>query len=193
MALIKLLFVSLCLFCLAGCENGKIPDDIDLSQIMVNIAETLPPVLAMVSAASYLIGITLVIKGVFKLKEFGEARTMMTSHLSAVPTIITLCVGGFLIFFPTSIEIGLQTIFAYSTPLSYSSQDTATKDLVDAIVMIMQIIGSIAFIRGMMLIKASTGQGAQPGSFSKGITFVIAGILAINIYGTWEVLVNTIT
>lgn len=191
MVLTKLFLAFFIPMLLAGCAN--LPEDADISQMIINIAETLPPVLAMVSAASYLIGITLIMKGIFKLKEFGEARTMMSSHLSAMPSIITMCVGGFLIFFPTSIEIGLQTMFAYSSPLSYSNQETASQELVDAIVMIMQIIGSIAFIRGMMLIKSSTGQGAQPGSFSKGITFVIAGILAINIYGTWEVLVNTIT
>lgn len=191
MALTKLFLAFFVTVLLAGCAN--LPEDTDISQMIINIAETLPPVLAMVSAASYIIGIVLVMKGIFKLKEFGEARTMMSSHLSAMPSIITMCTGGFLIFFPTSIEIGMQTIFDYSSPLSYSSQDSASDELVDAIVMMMQIIGSIAFIRGMLLIKSSTGQGAQPGSFSKGITFVVAGILAINIYGTWEVLVNTIT
>lgn len=191
MALTKPFFLFLLTLCLAGCAN--IPEGTDISEMIINIAETLPPVLAMVSAASYIIGISMVIKGIFKLKEFGESRTMMSSHLSAMPSIITICVGGFLIFFPSSIEVGMQTIFNYSNPLSYSSEDATTQELIDSIVMIMQIIGSISFIRGMLLIKSSTGQGAQPGSFSKGITFVIAGILAINIYGTWEVLVNTIT
>lgn len=192
MALIKLFSLLFFSVILTGC--GGYSGDTDISQMLINIAETMPPVLAMVTAASYVMGFVFVMKGVYKLKEYGEARTMMSSQISIWPIVIKLGVGAMLIYFPSAVDIGMQTLFDYSSPLSYSgTQSSETEELVDALVLIMQVIGAIAFIRGLVLLSTSVQQGAQPGGFSKGITFMVGGILAINIYGTWEVLVNTIT
>jgi intracellular multiplication protein IcmC len=192
MALIKPVLTILISLLLFGC--GANSGDIDLAQMMANIAESMPDVLAMVTAASYIMGFTIVMMGIYKLKEYGEARTMMSSQVSIWPIIITLSVGSMLIFFPSTIEVTMQTLFDYSSPISYSGTSGSESDeLISDLVIIMQIIGAISFIRGLLLLNTSSHRGAQPGGFSKGITFVVGGILAINMYGTWEVLVNTIT
>lgn len=177
-------------FWLTGCSNAG---NLDLSQMIVNIADTMPDVMALVTATSYLLGIVMVTKGVYKLREYGELRTMMSSQTSIWPIVITLVAGFALVYFPTSFDIGMETLFAYTSPLTYTgASDQQTTELVNAMVAIMQVIGAIAVIRGFMILHTSTQQGSQPGSFAKGVTFVIGGIMAINMYGTWEMLENTV-
>ena len=183
--LILPLFLSAC---------GSVPDasSLDIEQMIVNIAKTMPSLLAMFTAGAYILGFTLVLKGIYKLKEYGEMRTSMSSQTNIWPPLITLAVGTTLIFFVSGYEIGLQTLFGYSSPLTYSSDTSSTDALVSSVVLIMQVVGVIAFIRGLLLLNSAGGHGAQPGSIGKGLTFVVGGLLAINIYGTWEMLVNTL-
>ncbi|MBP9725957.1 MAG: type IV secretion protein IcmC [Gammaproteobacteria bacterium] len=184
-ALILPLFLSAC---------GSVPDasSLDIEQMIVNLAKTMPSLLAMFTAGAYVLGFTLVLKGIYKLKEYGEMRTSMSSQTNLWPPLITITVGTILIFFVSGYQIGLQTLFGYSSPLTYSSDTSSTDALVSSVVLIMQVVGVIAFIRGLLLLNSAGGHGAQPGSIGKGLTFVVGGLLAINIYGTWEVLVNTL-
>ena len=184
-ALILPLFLSAC---------GSVPDasSLDIEHMIVNLAKTMPSLLAMFTAGAYVLGFTLVLKGIYKLKEYGEMRTSMSSQTNLWPPLITITEGTILIFFVSGYQIGLQTLFGYSSPLTYSSDTSSTDALVSSVVLIMQVVGVIAFIRGLLLLNSAGGHGAQPGSIGKGLTFVVGGLLAINIYGTWEVLVNTL-
>lgn len=177
---------------LTGC--GTVPDasSLDIEQMIINLANTMPSLLRMFSAAAYILGFMLVLKGVYKLREYGEMRTSMSSQTNLWAAIITLVMGSLLIFFVSSYKIGLQTLFGYSSPLSYSEGSSSTDALVSSVVLIMQIVGVIAFIRGILLLNSAGGHSAQPGSIGKGLTFMIGGLLAINIYGTWQMLVNTL-
>ncbi len=181
-------------FLLTACGNG-VPDasTLNIQQMIINVAKTMPSLLAMFSAAAYVIGLGLLFKGVYKLKEYGEMRTAMSSHTNLWSAIITLTTGSLLIYFITSYELGLQTLFGYSSPLAYTSGGSSTDDLISSVVLITQVIGVIAFIRGILLLNNVGGHSGQPGTIGKGITFIIGGLLAINIYGTWVVIVNTLT
>lgn len=181
-------------FLLTAC--GSVPDasSLNIQQMIVNIAATMPSLLAMVTGIAYVMGFLLVMKAIYKLKEYGEARTMMGNQTSIWPPLITLIVGSMLIYFVSAYKIGLSTLFNSSQPeiFSYSGDDDATDTLVQAVVTIMQVVGSIAFIRGLLLLNGAGSPGAQPGTMGKSLTFIIGGLLAINIYGTWEVLINTL-
>lgn len=178
---------------LSGCSNN-IPDasTLNIQQMIVNLAKTMPSLLRMFSAFAYILGLALVFKGVYKLKEYGEMRTAMSSQTNLWGAIITLTVGSLLIYFVSAYQIGLQTLFGYSSPLAYTEDSSSTDELVSAVVLIVQVVGVIAFIRGMVLLNGMGGHGSQPGTLGKGMTFVIGGLLAINIYGTWEMIVNTL-
>lgn len=174
---------------------GKLPDtsSLDIEQMIINLAKTMPSLLAMFTAAAYIIGFALVLKGIYRLKEYGEMRTTMSSQTNIWGAIITLVMGSMLIFLVSSYKIGLQTLFGYSSPLRYSQDSSSTDALVSSVVLIMQVVGVIAFIRGILLLNSGGTHHAQPGSIGKGLTFIVGGLLAINIYGTWQVLVNTLT
>jgi intracellular multiplication protein IcmC len=191
-----LVFLVLVSFALTGCGTS-LPgaSSLTIQQMVVNIAETIPNLVQMTTAGAYILGLMLVMRGVYKLKEYGEARTMMASQTNIWPPLITLTVGSMLIYFPSAYQIGLETLFKVSepSPLSYQGNADLSEQTVEALGIIVQLVGCIAFIRGMLLINSATGHGAQPGSYGKGLAFIIGGLLGINIFGTWEVIVNTLT
>ena len=49
----------------------------------------------------------------------------------------------------------------------------------------------VAILRGFLILSKATGQGAQPGTISKGIIHIFGGILAVNIVTTVKVMTNT--
>ena len=193
MAAKRLFFLILPLL-LTGCSASQSAASLDFEQMVINLANTMPSLLAMVSAAAYVLGFSLVLKGIYKLKEYGEMRTSMSSQTNLWPPMITLGIGTMLIYFVSTYEMGLATIFgtAEISPIAYSNSSGSTEALVGAVVSIMQVVGVIAFIRGLLLLNSAGNPGAQPGSIGKGITFAIGGILSINIYGTWQMLINTL-
>jgi len=189
-----LYFIALSLL-LTGC--GSVPDaaSLNIQQMIVNLSSVMPSLLAMFTAGAYVLGFILVLKGIYKLKEYGEMRTSMSSQTNLWAALITLFVGSMLVFFVSAYQIGLTTLFgdAWQDTLSYPEGTSSTDILVSSIVTIMQVIGVIAFIRGLLLLNSAGGHNAQPGSIGKGLTFIVGGLLAINLYGTWEMLINTLT
>ena len=59
------------------------------------------------------------------------------------------------------------------------------------VIMIVQFIGLVAMLRGFLILTKVTGQGAQPGTVSKGMIHIFGGILAVNIVRTVEIAINT--
>lgn len=187
---ILLLFSGLLL---SGCAANA-PGNLSVDQVIQNIAASMPPLIGMVTAAAYVIGLIFVLRGVYKLKEYGELRTMTSSQTQIMPPVMLMVIGGMLLYFPTTYQVGLMTVFDSSSVLAYSGTSNAQADgLTSAVIEIMQLIGGIAFIRGLMILQKAGEQGQQQATVGKGITHIIGGLLAINAWETWQVLVNTVT
>lgn len=190
----RLFFLGWVLCLVSGC--GALPDTstVDLQQMVINIAATVPSLLQMCTAGAYVLGFLLVIKGVHKLKEYGEISSAMGGSRNIFSPLMTILVGALLIYFVSSYQVGLQTLFGTSTPspLTYTGGSDYSEELINAVVLLMQLVGCIAFIRGLLLLNSASGHNAQPGSYGKALTFIIGGLLAINVYGTWQVIINTL-
>ncbi len=65
-------------------------------------------------------------------------------------------------------------------------------DLIKACFMIVQLIGVIAFIRGLVLLTHIGHGHGQQGSVGKAAAHIIAGILCINLYQFLQVVFNTL-
>jgi intracellular multiplication protein IcmC len=52
--------------------------------------------------------------------------------------------------------------------------------LIDVVVIYIQLVGLIAFIRGWFIMAQAGAPGQQPGSISKGLVHIVGGIVAIN-------------
>ena len=123
---------------------------------------------------------------------------MQASSSNIKEPIFYLLIAALLIYFPTAIDIVLNTSFGSSNVLSYADSDVVSSafggdsDLGEALVTIFQTIGLAAFVRGWVLIARAASQGQQPGGTGKGLMHVFGGILAVNIVGTVEMINNTL-
>src|SRR3990167_6138462 len=95
----------------------------DTTEVLVNLAKSLLPVQNLISGAAYLIGLSLGIKAIYTLKIYGEAKTMQSSSTNIKEPIFYLIVAGLLIYFPTAMDIILNTSFGSSNILSYGDSD----------------------------------------------------------------------
>lgn len=169
--------------------------------ILLNIANDIIPLQNLISGLAYLIGVTFIVKALYSLKVYGEARSMMSSNASVKEPLIYILIGALLIYTPTAVEIIMNTTFGYSTILSYApiGGDSwfatifgSETEVQKPIIIIIQIIGLYAFVRGWVLIARAASQGQPPGGTGKGLVHVFGGILAMNIVGTIQIINNTL-
>ena len=172
------------------------------ANILTNIANNLLPVEKLLTGAAYLMGLSLAFKAIYSLKTYGESRTMMSSNTSIKEPLTYFFVSSVFIYFPTALEIFMNTTFGRATPLEYApiNSGNGTLDTLfgpDSVVgkplaLIIQVIGLVAFIRGWVLIARSASSGQPPGGTGKGMVHVFGGILAMNIVQTLNIINNTL-
>lgn len=171
------------------------------ANILNNLAASLDPVERLITGAAYLIGCAFIFKAIYSLRVYGESRSMMSQNTSLKEPLAYMMVGVILIYFPTALQIFMQTSFGYQNVLQYApvNSSNATLDMFGSgssvgrpLSMIIQVIGVIAFVRGWVLIARSASQGQPPGGTGKGFMHVFGGILAMNIIGTLQMINNTL-
>jgi hypothetical protein len=86
----------------------------------------------------------------------------------------------------------MNTFFSEPNPYGYVSNKIDTwSQLLNAAFMILQLIGVISFIRGL-LVLSHLGSQAQPGTLGKALAHIIAGICLINMYQFLQFIGNTL-
>jgi intracellular multiplication protein IcmC len=167
----------------------------DAGTMLQNFALTVPQLMRLVTALAYVMGMFLIFKGVAALKQYGESRTMMSSQHSLSGPLMSIMIGTALLYLPSSVQVGLNTFWTNHNPYGYvqdTNLDPWTAIIQDGY-MIIQLVGTIAFIRGLMMLTHASGQGAQPGAFSKAMAYIISGVLCINLYEFLTVIENTLS
>jgi hypothetical protein len=153
----------------------------DISTMLANLSTSVPQFMQLVTASAYVMGIFFIYKAVIGLKMFGEQRSMMASNEGLKGPLIMMAVGTCLLYLPSSVQAGMTTFWTDPNPYGYvtDSPDQWTTIWQDAI-MAVQLIGTIAFIRGLLTLNQLSGQG-QPGTLGKGLTYIAAGVMCINL------------
>ncbi len=159
--------------------------------MITNLAEQLPNVMRMVTAIAYVLGFYFVVFGVIKLKQYGEARTQMSSQHSLKGPLIFITIGTLLVYLPSSIQVGLSTFWTEPSPYAYLNDTNEWSDFLKNCFMIIQLFGVIAVIRGLVILSHLSSQ-AQHGTFGKGLTHIIGGIFCINLYQFVQVILVTL-
>src|SRR3990167_61767 len=147
------------------------------SDILQNLTQELPMLMRLVTAFAYVMGIYMIFYGILKLKQYGEQRSMMSQEKHLQGTIVMLVVGALLLYLPTSVQIGMSTFWSNPSPYGYLSEasdqwGTVIKD----VFLVMQLFGTIVFIKGLIILSHLTGQGHQQGMLAKGITHIVGGL-----------------
>ncbi|MDX1900923.1 MAG: hypothetical protein SFW66_02835 [Gammaproteobacteria bacterium] len=166
----------------------------DAATMLMNISKSVPTLMRFVTALAYLLGFYFVIKGLMMLKKFGEQRTMMSGEHHLAGPLILLFVGSLLIYLPASVQTSLHTLWSGSVnPYAWqTSSADAWSTMTKAIFLVVELIGTISFIRGLVLLTHLGGQGGQPGTFAKAMAHIIAGVLCINLYGFLQMISTTL-
>lgn len=163
----------------------------DLYQMLATLAESLTEVWTMLAAASWLFGIMIFLSGLLKLKKYGQMTVFMMSHAELIGPLSRILIGTLLIYTRYGVEAVLGTLWLeggkgmeLSDIQSYEPGMSGTDALLFPVFLIIQIIGFIAFIRGMFKLTKAGEQGAQPGTIPMAFMLVFGGVMCINIVGT---------
>jgi intracellular multiplication protein IcmC len=164
----------------------------DLIGMILSFAESLSGLSYLITACTYLLGVFFVVSALYKLKELGDHRSMMSQSMDISSPIIKMFVGAGLIWWPTLIDVTTYTFWGTSSPLSYQpSHGYELDSVIEVAFEVFRLVGIIAFIRGWYYMAKSGEQGAQQGMVGKGLTHIIGGILAYHMGATVRVFMNT--
>lgn len=153
-------------------------------------------------AFSFIAGVYMIWHAITMMKKFGMMNSMQTQPGEFTGPIAYLVVGAILIWIPTTSDLLTESIFGSSAPelfsgntfdysamgsgselLSYTTGSTLQAQwsaIADTLVLYIQFIGFIAFIRGWIIVAKASQSGHQPGTMGKGVTHIVGGIIAIN-------------
>ncbi|PIQ44124.1 MAG: hypothetical protein COV52_08555 [Gammaproteobacteria bacterium CG11_big_fil_rev_8_21_14_0_20_46_22] len=163
-----------------------------LTQFLHNIAITAPVLSRLVLGAMYIIGFGFLMTGIYRLKHYGDMRTMMSSSAELKTPLLYLFVGTCLVFYPQIVKISLTTVFGTDNLMVYKPSPSDVPETFHDIETVVMLIGLVAFFRGMMMLTKLGNHGSPQVSFGKAITHIFGGICAVNIYGFWTILKNTV-
>lgn len=183
------LFFFITALCLGGvfCSPAY-AFQIDLSKtsavtIINNLATQIPYLMRLVTGIAYIMGLVFIIIGVFRMKHLGEMRTMMSHEHSIKTPLIYLMIGTALLYFPTTIDVALSTFWSQPNPYGYKENKGQWDSFFQSVFLILQLVGTIAVIRGFLILTQLGSQGQHGGgAFGKGITHIVGGIFCINMY-----------
>lgn len=164
---------------------------IDLLQIIENMVRLLTPFSRLIYAACFVAGVVFVLRGLNRASRAVDmGRTGPNDRYTTFRGLSEILTGAFLIslpglllvlsetFFGTGIE-SPDSIFAHApSTLGLFSPGSPGRAMISGIIGIIQFIGIIAVIRGIMLLNMNA-QGATQG-IGPGVTFLVSGAMAVN-------------
>lgn len=183
----------------------------DLHTVLSNLQRIIAPLTWLVLTVSYVAGIFFIFRAIVLLKKFGMGQTQGGGDLGG--PLMYLLVGTVLLFIPSTTNISMNSLFGETASIfsggginyaavgkgqslvSYGGSSGLASnwaDLANTLIIYMQFLGFLSFVKGWFIISKSGAPGAQPGNLSKGITHIIGGIALVNIVGVMNILSNTI-
>lgn len=182
-----------------GTSNDIIPSSLDPNSgqfysMMQNLSNNMEDVYPMVQGFCYLLGVFMVLKGMFMLKKLGYKTAFMHAGSSMVGPAAVIMIGVIMMYAPEFLRIMFFTLYGdanvantKSWVSSHSGSDTWYHAIKPAIGVV-QVVGLCSFIRGWVLMIKSTGENAPPGNIGKGMMHIFGGVMAINITGTIDMI-----
>jgi intracellular multiplication protein IcmC len=168
---------------------------LDVTYILDNLQKQIPALVRLVVAIGYVVGLVFFVMAIMRLKAYGHQTVASAYHASIGPSLAYLGAGTALMYFPSMLSSGTATFFAGGgdSILGYAEfNNLPYAQLFVTVIMIVRLVGYIAFLRGWLMLSKVGSHSGQQGMMTKGIVHIIGGILAVNIVTTWEVLRATL-
>jgi hypothetical protein len=164
-----------------------------LDTIMTNFISNLKdPLMDVTSLVAILCGLFMIVNGLIKSAKYG-----IDSKTNSMHSILTNIGFGALLFtIGDNLNIIVNSVFGIGSGISTSSVitwsglntlvggsgvSTQFTTAVNAALTFIQLIGCIAFVRGWLIMKKVV-EGGSNASLGQGLTHVLGGVLAINIF-----------
>lgn len=186
----------------------------DIHQVLRNVRGVIVPLTSMVLVVSFVFGIFLIFRALGLMKKFGMMQSMHTQPGELSGPLGYLVVGAILIYLPTSTDYMMNSLFETtnsmfggSNSINYQAMGQGSSllgysggsgfeqnwvDLANTLILYMQFLGFVSFVRGWFILSKAGNPGLQPGTITKGFTHVLGGVALINIVGVVNILKNTI-
>jgi hypothetical protein len=153
----------------------------NVAEMIENIAKTVPQLMYFTTALAYVFGFWFVFHGLMLLKKYGMQRTQMSGDANLAPPLLSIFVGAALIYLPSTIQAGMSSFWTEPNPYGYDTSSAEWDTFIGACFMIIQLVGVIAFMRGLMMLT-KLGQGGQQASFGRAAAHIVGGIFCIDMY-----------
>ncbi len=185
----------------------------DIQTIMSNLSHVIVPITITVLTISYAAGVHFIFSGIMMMKKMGNFATQQSQPGDLSGPFIKILVGSALIYLPSSTDTMTNAIFesgislfggggpnysnlgSGSSLLGYMGSDSLSQQwiaIANTLVLYIQFLGLLSFIKGWFIISSTAEHSAQPGTVSKGVTHIIGGIVAMNFVTATNVIYNTI-
>ncbi len=159
------------------------------------IADIFSPMLVLISGFGYLAGIILVMIGISRLLKTSQEGPRGPSGIG---TIFTFIVAGVLFSIDTLMRAATGSLFGFTTIDAFGIIATTGDILVDnhiqsvisSIVAFMILVGLIAFVRGIFILR-DVAEGNGQASLMAALSHIIGGALAVNIGGVVNAVQST--
>lgn len=150
----------------------------DLIEMIGNLSRSFFSLQHLISGFAYLLGIIFCIKALQKYRKIGGRGG--GGHDSVFVPTAYLLGGAALLYLPTMAGLLSNTFFGVGNILQYTKYNPYS--IYSAMILIIRTAGLVWFVRGCVLLSHASEPGVQEGP--KGLMFLIAGILAMNIENT---------
>ncbi len=165
---------------------------VDITSMIVSLGTSIAPLERMISGFSYLLGFMLIWAAIKKMKAIADARARYGGQGKMFIPLMYFVGGAALFFLPTAVNIAGNTLFGSDSPIAYASWVQQLKekygDSTYVMTQFMTLAGVLWFIRGTLLLVQASEPGVQHGP--KGMAFMVAGIVAINIQTTVDAIAS---
>lgn len=125
-----------------------------------------------------------VVMSLMKLKKIGESSRQGQSEEKMTGVIIYFLMGASLIFMPSILPMLSNSAFGNGNILQYIPYNPY--NVINSMEIVLQMAGLIWFLRGCALVVQGSKPGAKEGK--KGLTFIAAGILAMNLQASFGII-----
>lgn len=187
----------------------------DIQTILTNLQNIIYPFTDVALFISFVVGMFMVLHAVLTFKKMG---VNMSTHQQSqqgeiLGPIVHLIIGGALMYLPTTNQMFMGSIFGSSTSIFSGNRIDYTQlgqgqqllgyvsggnfeqqwaQFANTLVLYIQFIGLLAFIKGLMMLAKGGQHGAQPGTVAKGFTHMLGGAIAMNFVTFINILYNTV-
>lgn len=157
-----------------------------LAALVTRLADLVPPAQSLVVASCFILGLILAFSAIRGFVNASENRGSFYPPLTAFVVAVLLVslsqtISAFLMsLFQVDQTVASSEIFAYAPELLAPVNNEQAKQIIIALLRVVQFIGLLGFIRGLFMLNKSVSAPKQ-GLAAFGTTHLIAGILAMNI------------